>query len=631
MNSEQDAHNPPVQPPRCGGKGAAPSRRSKFFAWLTKRENASRAVFLLGAPASYIMVEILNNNDPFRSFTAEQVTLNLIWYYLIYWAFRMIIGRKGVSAAVSSGFCFAFGLVNHYVLSFRGHTIFPCDVLAIRTALNVASGFNFKPDKAIWTAATILGGYWLLIFLSHLVFHPRGRQKLKKWTLIGSCGLMAAFCSVFFFTGLLPAIGIYTQQWKTQANGFLLNFTTALRYSFVSKPEGYSAEKAQEIAGETSRAHVTPLFSAAQQPENLIVVMNESFADLAASFPNLKLSADPLPFYHSMTKNTVKGMMISPVSGGGTANVEFEYLTGDSLVFLPSSTVAYQLYLYDGAPSLVSQVRSLGYRAIAFHPYLSSGWNRTSVYPWLGFQAQHYEGDVKDPGYVRSYVSDASDYRQLYRWTDATKGKTFLFNVTMQNHSGYDQGWNNLQNTVSVDGASGFNAGIYSQYFSLIKESDRAIKELVHHYSSSSEKTMIVFFGDHQPPLGNDFYQMLYKKPLDDRLPAEVMKEYETPFFIWANYDIPERAGMRISTNYLGTLTAELAGFPLTNWQKLHAELMNMLPVASTSGFLTTGGLITDKESDLSASAQKLYAQYRIMAYNHLFDRSHHPKGFYEN
>jgi hypothetical protein len=86
--------------------------------------------------------------------------------------------------------------------------------------------------------------------------------------------------------------------------------------------------------------------------------MNESFADLAGVLPNLKLSADPLPFYHSLTKNTVKGTMISPVTGGGTANVEFEYLTGDSLAFLPSSTVAYQLYLYDGAPSLVSSSRS---------------------------------------------------------------------------------------------------------------------------------------------------------------------------------------------------------------------------------------------------------------------------------
>jgi uncharacterized membrane protein YecN with MAPEG domain len=67
---------------------------------------------------------------------------------------------------------------------------------------------------------------------------------------LGSCAAIAVFCGyVFFFTGLLPAIGIYAQQWKTQANGFLLNFMAAIRYSFVSAPDNYSAEAAQENRG----------------------------------------------------------------------------------------------------------------------------------------------------------------------------------------------------------------------------------------------------------------------------------------------------------------------------------------------------------------------------------------------
>ena len=128
-----------------------------------------------------------------------------------------------------------------------------------------------------------------------------------------------------------------------------------------------------------------------------MIISKYGFADLTAAFPNLELSEDPLAFYHSLTENTVKGTMISPVTGGGTANVEFEYLTGDSLAFLPSSTVAYQLYLYDGCPSLVSQAKDLGYHTIAFHPYLSSGWNRTSVYPWLGFDEAHFQEDAQGP------------------------------------------------------------------------------------------------------------------------------------------------------------------------------------------------------------------------------------------
>ncbi|MCI2057482.1 MAG: sulfatase-like hydrolase/transferase [Oscillibacter sp.] len=602
----------------------APRKKLHLPLCLKSRENAARAAFVLGPWVSYLMVEFLNNNDPFDSLTAEQVTLNLVWYYLIFWVIRMLCGRKGLGAMIASGLCFGFSLANHYVLTFRGRIIFPCDLLTLQTAANVAKDYDYTPDKAIWTALALLGAYWLVILLAHLIFHPKGRQKLKRLTISVSSALIVAYCGVFFFTPLLPTIGIYAQQWKTQANGFLLNFMAALRYSFVSKPDGYSSEAAQEIADnvETTSGQTT----AATQPTNLIVIMNESFADLGADFPSLGLSADPLAYYHSMTENTVKGMMVSPVTGGGTANVEFEYLTGDSLAFLPSSTVAYQLYCYNAMPSMVSQAASLGYHTTAFHPYLASGWNRTSVYDWIGFDDKHFEDDVQNPQLIRQYVSDTSDYEQIYRWTEASAGPDFVFNVTMQNHSGYAQGWNNLDRSVEVNGSGD---GVAAQYFSLMKESDDAIRELVEHYAASDEKTMIVFFGDHQPPLSNSFYERLYGKALDDRTTQEVLQQYKVPFFIWANYDIPERDNVLISSNYLGTLTCQLAGWPLTGYQQLHAALMDVLPVATTIGFVTDDGQITGQESDLPEQTRKLYEQYRLMAYNHLFDEKNHPDGFY--
>ena len=604
-----------------------PPRFRRLRAFLLHRENAARAVFVIGPWLTYLMVEYLNNNDPFHSLTTEQVTLNLMWYYLIFWLFRLVLGRKGLAAWTASAACFLFALANHYVLTFRGRIIFPCDLFSIGTAANVAGNFDYTPDKNVWIAAGILAGYWVLLLLSHLVFHPKGRQRLRLPAAVASWTAIAVYLYVFFCTPLLPTIGIYAQQWKTQANGFLLNFMTALRYSFVSAPEDYSAEAAQAIADRVDR--LPDSASDLEPPENLIVIMNESFADMTAAFPNLELTADPLPFFHSLTENTVKGTMISPVTGGGTANVEFEFLTGDSLAFLPSSTVAYQLYCYDGMPSMVSQVREQGYRTIAFHPYLSSGWNRTSVYSWMGFDQQYYRDDVQDPAIIRKYVSDSSDYRQLYRWTEEQDGPTFLFNVTMQNHSGYAQGWRNLERTVEV-AAPGSADSVTTQFFSLMLESDKAIQELVEHYSACDERTMVVFFGDHQPPLSREFYEKLYGKPLDSRTIEEVFQEYQVPFFIWANYDIPEQEGLVISSNYLGTLTARLAGLPLTGYQKLHAELMEDLPVATTIGFMTADGTIVENEEDLPEELRQRYSDYRIMAYNHLFDEDEHPEGFYD-
>ena len=619
--------------PAAPEDGAAPSpeapeepkRRFRLPQWVRQRVTAARAAFLLGPWLSYIMVEVLNNNNPFTAHSTEQDLLNLIWYYLIFWLFRMILGRKVLAGGVSAVVCFLFGLANHYVLSFRGRIIFPCDLLTLDTAAVVAKSYDYTPDKQIWIALAVLGGYLLLLLLAHIVYHPKGRQRLGRKLLWGSIAGMVIYLFAFFFTPLLPTIGIYTQQWRTQQNGFLLNFTTAIRYSFVSEPDGYDADKVAQTARSYRSQSVT---DAGELPENLIFIMNESFSDLTAAFPNLELSEDPLAFYHSLTENTVKGTMISPVTGGGTANVEFEYLTGDSLAFLPSSTVAYQLYLYDGCPSLVSQAKDLGYHTIAFHPYLSSGWNRTSVYPWLGFDEVHFQEDVQDPQYIRNYVSDLSDYEQLFRWTEENDGPTMIFNVTMQNHSGYSQGWNNLSGDVNVTGGAK-SSSITTQYFSLMKESDQAIQALVEHYSQVDEKTMIVFFGDHQPPLGNTFFETLYGKKLDERDPEEVQQAYETPFFIWVNYDIPERDDLRISSNYLGVLAAEVAGLPLTGYQQLLSRLMDALPVASTAGYVTAEGQITQEVEELPGYVQSLYREYELAAYNHLFDEKHHPEDFF--
>ena len=608
---------------------AAPCRPSRLWrAWyfLTCEENLRRYLLLLGPWLALLMVEILNKNNPFTALTPTQTTLNMLWYYCIFWVVRLITGRLLTASVVASGLCFFVGLANHYVLSFRGRIIFPCDLLALGTAANVAADYDYTPTKPVWIAAAILVLYWLVIALLAHLKPRRGRQKLRRWVTVSSLGLMAVYVYIFLFTSLLPSIGIYAQQWKTQANGFLLNFMAALRYSFVSAPDGYSASAAADIAQKYAPQAAD---DAAVQPENLIIIMNEAFADIQGSFPDLELTEDPLAYYHSMTENTVKGMLISPVTGGGTANVEYEALTGGSLAFLPANTVAYQLYLYDHIPSLVSEAKNLGYSTISFHPYLSSGWNRTSVYDWMGFDTQYYEEDVVDREDIRQYVSDSCDYKQLYRWTEETDGPPLLFNVTMQNHRGYAQGWKNLDRSVEVVGQTQGSKTATTQFFSLMKESDKAIEELIEYYSASDETTMIVFFGDHQPSLGNEFYEELYGKPLDERTTEEVLQQYEVPFFIWANYDIPEAENVRISANYLSVLTRQLAGLPLSGYDTLLQELMEVLPVATTVGFVTNDGLVTDKEADLPAEIQALYADYRLMAYNYIFDQKHHPQNFY--
>ena len=571
----------------------------------------SRLVFLLGPWAALWMVEILNENDVFQDLAAWQVLMNMIWYYLLFALCQLILGRRRRSAAVAVTLCFLVGLLNHYILRFRGRILFPADVAGWRTAANVASDFDYSLDHYIVQAAVLLVAYLFLVWAC-----PAQRRRDRMPRLAGALLILfgAGYSFAFFCTGMLPALGIYTQQWVTQRNGFLLNFTVALRYSSVEKPADYSHDKVLELMEQYPALEGDP----DRQPTNLIVIMNESFADFTV-FDDFEASEDPTPFLHSLEENTVKGWMYAPVTGGGTATVEFEYLTGFSSLFQPPHTVAYQLYVEEGMPSLAAVAGSQGYETTAFHPYKSSGWNRVLAYDYLDFDHQMYEEDVVDGYYIRHYVSDQSDYEMIFRTTREQEGDTFFFNVTMQNHSGYAQGWNNLEQTIDIPDELHAADRTAKQYFALARESDDALRELIGYYSQQDEPTMIVFFGDHQPPLTNSFYEELYGKKLSERTTEEVLRQYAVPFFIWTNYDIQEEQDVVISPNYLGVLTARLAGLPMTGFMNFLSQLYEELPAVTPVGFITGDGQYLAR-SELNEEQRRLLDVYETLNYCGMVD-----------
>ncbi len=579
-------------------------------------------VLALGPLLSFWMVEILNQNNIFADLQPWQVGMNLIWYTILFALCRLILGRNRRAGALGAILCFAVGLVNHYILRFRGRILFPADLAGWRTAANVADGFDFSMDHYMAEAAILLAAYLFLLWMC-----PAQRRRRKLPLPLSAAVVLGAACYsfAFFRTDMLPNLGIYTQQWVTQANGFVLNFTVAARYSSVDKPEDYSHDKVMELVDKYPAIPEDPFTT---HPVNIIAVMNESFADFSI-FDEMSTNEDPTPFLHSMRENTVRGLMYSPVTGGGTASVEFEYLTGFSTVFQPPHTVAYQLYMEENMPSLAALTSSLGYHTTAFHPYKSSGWNRPIAYRDLGFDDQLYDEDVPNPSLVRHYISDLCDYRTVMDRVSARNGEPiFLFNVTMQNHSGYAQGWNNLERVIQLpEQLAGADRGA-QQYFNLIRASDDAMREMIEHYSQVEEPTMIIFFGDHQPPLNNEFYEKLYGKPLDQRTTKEVMMQYAVPFFIWANYDIPEREDLVISPNYLGVLTAQLAGLPMTGYMNFLAQLYQVLPAITPVGFLTPEGEALTRD-ELNEEQKQWLDTYETLNYCGMVDLFDEARGMF--
>ncbi|MCI8422763.1 MAG: LTA synthase family protein [Lawsonibacter sp.] len=570
----------------------------------------SRLAFLLGPWVSLWMVEILNENDVFQDLDDWQVLMNLVWYYSLFILCRLVLGGLRRAAALGAIASFGAGLVNHYVLRFRGRILFPADLSGWRTAANVARGFDYEMDAYLVQAAVLLTAY---LFLVWMCVPQRGWNRVPLAAAIPLCAVIGGYSFAFFCTGMLPALDIYTQQWVTQRNGFLLNFTVALRYSSVDRPEDYSEEAVLELM----ERYPAVEGDSARRPTNIVVIMNESFGDFSL-FDAFRPSEDPLPFLHALEENTIQGWMYSSVTGGGTATVEFEYLTGFTSLFQPPHTVAYQLYVEEDMPSLAALASGQGYTATAFHPYKSSGWNRVLAYEYLSFDRQLYQEDVHGPYLIRNYISDWSDYQLLFRTTEAEEA-TFLFNVTMQNHSGYNQGWRNLERSISLPDALKKADASAEQYFALSRESDLALEELIAYYSTCGEPTLVVFFGDHQPPLTNAFYEALYGKKLSERTTQEVLQQYAVPFFLWANYDIPEQRDVVVSPNYLGVLTAQVAGLPLTGYMNFLSQMYQELPAITPVGFVTRDGQFLEKK-ELNEQQREWLRQYEILNYCGMVD-----------
>lgn len=589
-----------------------------------------RLLWLAGPLLGYTLVEALNHNNGWTSFSALQVALNLMWYYLLAGAAFLLIGRRNLSACVAAVLFWAIGMANHYVIAFRGRTIFPADLLTLKTAANVADNYDYTFDTTQWWTLAAL-----LAYLAVLLLLPRrkGRQMPRLAVTIPLCGAAVFYGAVFFGTGFLDRCGIKPELWTTRGNGFFLNFTACLRYSQVERPEDYSAEKLQQIAGETrdESAAVSGDGTAVTVPTNIIVIMGESFSDLTVA-GEFTTNEDAMPYLHGLTENTIKGNAWVSVFGGTTANSEWEFLTGNTTAFLPAGAVPYQLYVNDSAAALPQQMAALGYRTVAMHPYYSSGWNRVAVYEDFGFEEVHFLSDFTDTETMRGYVTDRSDYENLIRrYEEKEPGeKLFVFNVTMQNHSGYSVPWTNLPRTVELTGTRAGKYPTVDQYLSLMRQSDAAVEYLLDYFSQVEEPTLILLFGDHQPQVATSFYTDILGGPFDSLEVSAQQRRQQTPFYLWANYELDAAEGQNYSVNYLSTLLLRQAGLPLTGYQSFLAQGMEVLPVVNALGFVDEEGTSTEEESALTQAAQEFLARYRMLQYCNLFDSEARPADFFQ-
>ena len=371
--------------------------------------------------------------------------------------------------------------------------------------------------------------------------------------------------------------------------------------------------------------------------------MNESFADLRifnglVSGNSFETDGPFLSHYDSLSENAQKGWLYVPVFGAMTANSEYEFLTGNSCAFVPQGSIPYQFYTKPGDGSLARVFGEAGYRTVAMHPYPGYNWNRTEAYENLGFDEfldqDYYEasgfldeeetGGSADSRMPRGYLSDAADYEALIRQVEEKEPgeKLFLFNVTMQNHGGYEVA--DFPADVHVTAVNGGDClGEYpkaDQYLTLMKRSDEALKILLDYFSACSQPTLIVLFGDHEPSVETSFYEALYGTRWS-QVPGEQKRySFVTPYLIWSNYERDAGDLGDMSAFMLGGQVLRAAGMEAGGFGYAVERLRGEYPMVHSMGLLTRDGQFLDVLETGTLDLSQTVKEYHTLQYYRMFE-----------
>lgn len=560
---------------------------------------------------TYLTQYLLLEPELFEKLSDKKWMWNIACVLVIYLLTLFITNRVGISAIVSHGFFMVLAFVNYYVYLFRENEFIFSDIRSIGTGLSVAGNYKIEVSERGWHV--ILAS--LVFFFVASFFRIRFKKAIYM-RLIG--GLSAVLLCIVV---AINTDGINTETWEKKGsylNGYVLNFVLSARDSFVAAPEGYTTDTIVELEQEYASVQKNELGDTLEDEPTIIVVMSESFADLSV-IGEFQTNEPLTPFMDSLYENTIKGYALSSVFGAKTPNSEWEFMTGGSMAFLPVGSVVYQQYISDTPTSIVSTLKNRGYTCVAMHPYYETGWSRNLVYPTLGFDESYFIEHFDQSQLIRKYISDEEMYSKIIERYESRKvnENLFILSISMQNHGGYAQSYDDFEEKYYKIGRSYTDA---NQYFSLIRESDDALKDFINYFMLVDEPVEIIFFGDHQPSLNRNFYEILNGKGLSGLTTEELQALYTVPFFIWTNYDTPEETVEITSLNFLSTMALERAGIDLPPYNQFMADLMEVIPAINARGYYSLEkGKYLHVEDALGKELEWI-SKYESLQYNGMFD-----------
>lgn len=579
-----------LRPERDRDKAARTVRARRPFPWW-----AYAIAFLLFASAAVLMLQwsvmIARSRTTPWEFVVKmfgvgpdgkavaagqlQFLLNLLVIGVVYAVLVLAINRFWIASGLFVAVIGVIAVLERMKVLVRSETIRPTDITLMASGGAGGMGDTVTNTPAGSTEAIVQMSVTVVILLAicaaaaildgrrSLIATPRrlvGRVRRGLAAVI-CAAMLVAFSADLGTTGswansFASGFGDKAKLWDSiedaQSNGVAVGFLRLTRPKVMDKPAGYSEAAMRNLAKRyaTQAAAINAGRTTNLADGTVVMILSESFSD-PTRVPGIKLNEDPMPYIRSLKKTTTSGLMLSSGYGGGTANLEFQALTGLSMTnFDASLSSPYQQLVpqMSWAPAFNQIWNAGGAGSQAVHPYNPALYSRTTNYRKFGFGAFYSQNDPIIADHTKRldrshYISDETSYDSVLRLIDGKAGGTpdgstsgasgksggrFIQLVTMQNHMGYENWYDHNQFKASSTTGTPLAADERTHidtYAKGMSYTDQYTKKFLAKLDAMNKPVTVIFYGDHLPSI--------YKHAsADDRNSIPL---HETDYFIWSN------------------------------------------------------------------------------------------------
>ncbi len=552
--------------------------------------------------------------------------LNFIPVFILYLVFFCITNSLRASVLLTNIPITVFLLINEFKILYRDEPFKATDITLVTETANMLESYVLELSlKIILTT---------LLMIAMLVFSFKALRSKKVKLIKRIAGIVLATAAFLgMYLGVYSNYDIYTEtdilgneyrESEVFANkGFIYSFISSFSGVKYEMPEGYSKEAVADIL----KSYIP---DENEKLPNVIAIMSEAFFDPQIA-ENLEFlpGKNPLYEFNRLKEESMSGNIFVPGFAGGTAQTEYEFLSGSNITLIdPSMPTIYKTHIKSSAYNLASAFKSKNFHTVAIHPGHNWFYNRQNVYKSMEFdEMTFFENLPKGVEMVNYYTSDkvTSDliiesYKKHLE-ENPDKGY-FNFTVTIQNHGPYKESEPETKRIVRPEGLTDVQYNILEHYLNNLYDASMLLCDVAEFAESLTEPTVIVFFGDHLPYLDQEYnvYETIGYSLKGDGAEGYI-KQHSTPFVIWGNsafkktadHKIPKDGGL-ISSNFLAARFLEYIDADLSPYFMFLKDLSNSVTVISNDINISNGKY----EEKISGSLSDKLNDYRILQYYNL-------------